>query len=142
MIKKLFWLVIIILATVGIWKIFGDELPASWNVLNKENPFYAVHLTNGQVYYGRIGSVNDSTIKMEDVYYFEMVKEAAPVATSQNFALQGQEQTIYRLTRRGSEKPTTTDHDLYVNRATVLFWEKLNADSDMVLMIKKAEEQK
>jgi hypothetical protein len=142
MIKKLFWLLAIVLVLAGVWKMFGDKLPASWKVWRSEVSFYVVHLTNGQVYYGRLKSVSDSTIKLEDVYYFEMVKEAAPVATSQNFALQGQEQTIYRLTRRGSEKPATTDHDLYINRAVVLFWEKLNADSDMMTMIGKAEEQK
>lgn len=142
MIKKLFWFIVIIFAVGGAWKMFGDKLPTSAIFWKSEQPFYAVRLVNGQVYYGRIKSLSDSTIKMEDVYYFETYQAAQPPATSKNFALQGQGQTIYRLVRSGSDKPTMTDHDLFVNRTAVLFWEKLNDDSDIVTMIVKSEEQK
>lgn len=132
----------IILAVGGAWKLFGDKLPGPAAFWKSEKPYYVVHLTNGQIYYGQIMSADDSTIKMADVYYFESYKEAQSVATSQNYALQGQEQTIFRLVRRGTDKPATTDHDLYVNRSAVLFWEKLADDSDMMKMIAKAGEQK
>lgn len=100
--------------------------------------FYAVHLSNGQVYFGHLASVSPETIVLSDTHFLELYEQKGDtVATSSNFSLQEAPKQIYQIVKRGSDKTLTTDHTLYINRATVLFWEKLTSDSDVVAMIAK-----
>lgn len=106
-------------------------------------PFYAVHLSNGQVYFGHLSRVSTNTITMSDTRYLETYQAGNnAVSQSENFAVEQAPKQIYSLVRRGDEKSLATDHTLYINRASVLFWEKLSADSDIVNSIKAVAGQK
>ncbi|MEK7569119.1 MAG: hypothetical protein AAB497_03330 [Patescibacteria group bacterium] len=106
-------------------------------------PWYAVHLSNGQVYFGHLSRVSPNTITMDDTRYLETYQAGDnSVSQSENFAVQQAPKQIYSLVRRGDEKSLATDHTLYINRASVLFWEKLSADSDIVNSIKAVAGQK
>ena len=104
----------------------------------KDISWYAVHLANNQVYFGHIASVTDSTITLTDTYFLESYQEPAPKAVSKNFALQQTPPPSMRLVRRGDEKILSTDHTLFVNRAVVLYWEKLTSESEIANLLKEA----
>lgn len=108
----------------------GSAAPSSW---------YAVHLANNQVYFGHIISVTDSTITLADTYFLELYQEPAPKAESKSFALQQTPPPSMRLVRRGDEKILSSDHTLFVNRASVLYWEKLTAESEIVNLLREAK---
>lgn len=101
--------------------------------------WYAVHLGNNQVYFGHIVSVTDSTITLADTYFLESYQEPAPKAVSKNFALQQTPSPSMRLVRRGDEKILSSDHTLFVNRASVLYWEKLTSESEIANLLKEAK---
>lgn len=100
--------------------------------------WYAVHLNNGQVYFGHMVGRSRDTITIADTHYLEAFEQKGDtVAQSQNFALQSAPKQIYQLIARGNDKTLTTDHVLHINKAAVLFWEKLTEDSDVVKMLVK-----
>jgi hypothetical protein len=108
----------------------------------ENSSWYAVHLANGQVYFGHIKKITDSTISLKDTYYLELYQQAQnQPATSQDFMVQQNSQGVYQLVERGSDKNLKTDHTLFINRSTVLFWEKLEKDSEIVSLLSKAPQQ-
>lgn len=107
----------------------------------KDTTWYAVHLSNNQIYFGHIASVTDSTIVLADTYFVESYQEAPPAAAlSKNFALEQAPQQSFRLVRRGDEKVLSSDHTFFINRATVLYWEKLMPESEVVVLLKSETE--
>lgn len=105
--------------------------------------WYAVHLTNGQVYFGQVIRFSSDSITMKDAYYFETYQVADNVVSkSKSFAVQQVPKQIYRLVALGDEKTPVTERILYLNRNAVLSWEKLSTDADVVNSIKAAEGQK
>lgn len=136
--KKIIISAIIIIIIGAIGYTFRDRLPSVPFMATTED-LYAVHLTNGQVYFGGIDNIDDTTITMSDVYYLEVFKKSETVASSESFAVSQDTQDIYQLTKRGSTGTVLTDHTLNINRDVVLFWEKLAADSELVRLIGEAE---
>ncbi|MFZ2303827.1 MAG: hypothetical protein WAV98_03520 [Minisyncoccia bacterium] len=111
--------------------------------VGKATSWYAVHLNNGQVYFGHIARISDDTITISDTRYLETFEAGdSAVSESKNFAIQQAPKQIYSLVRRGDEKSLATDHTLHINRSAVLFWEKLSADSDIVSSINAVAGQK
>ncbi len=117
-------------------------LGALWNSKDKivslgkkDIAWYAVHLGNNQIYFGHIASVTDSTVTLADTYFLESYQEPAPKALSKNFALEQTPQQSVRLVRRGDEKVLSSDHTLFINRAAVLYWEKLMPESEVVKLL-------
>lgn len=90
--------------------------------------WYAVHLNNGHVYYGQLKSVEPETITLKKTYLLE----SAP-----------NQPQVYNLNLRGKRDPLIlTDSVLFINRAAVLFWEKMTPDSQVVQNINKVEGSK
>lgn len=114
--------------------------------------WYAVHLANGQVYFGRLDSVSPETLTLSHTYFLE--KYTAPPASSpggetmkgNQFQIQSltpRPQEIYNVVPRGQiNEMITTDNTLYIDRRAVLFWEKLDSSSAVVKLIEKEEEKK
>ncbi|MBI5400802.1 MAG: hypothetical protein HZB12_01655 [Candidatus Yonathbacteria bacterium] len=113
----------------GIDDLRADET-ASW---------YAVHLNNGQVYFGHMSRASHDFITLNEAHYVETYQAAdTTVSQGKNFAVQQVPKQVYRLVEQGSEKTLATDHTIYINRSAILFWEKLSADADIVNSIKAA----
>lgn len=123
------FIVIAIIITIGAYFAIGFFTQKS------SSQWYAVHLTNGQVYFGRITSITSDTIAISDTYYLEATPN--PVSTSNSFIIQQESKPTYKLTRRGDDTTLSSDHKLFINRSTVLFWEKLQDTSDVVRLIVK-----
>lgn len=105
--------------------------------------WYAVHLSNGQAYFGRISDISRDTVTLVEAYYIEKYETGdRTISESKNFAVEQSPKEIYRLVKRGDEKSLATDHILYINRNAVLFWEKLSADSDILASINAVMAQK
>lgn len=128
--KKIYvFIVIAIIIATSIYLARGFFMPKT------SNQWYAVHLTNGQVYFGRITSITSDTIAISDTYYLEATPN--PMSTSNSFIIQQESKPTYKLTRRGDDTMLSSDHKLFINRSTVLFWEKLQDTSDVVRLIVK-----
>lgn len=142
--KKIFIIVILVIVAMLVAHAFLRGNRNGVSFLSKVNcqlsqvscPWYAVHLNNGQVYFGHIFYVSNSTISLSDTYSLEAYTQGEnSISTSSNFMVQKIPTQVYNLTRRGDEKTLSSDHVLYINRQAVLFWEKLTSNSDVVKMI-------
>lgn len=86
--------------------------------------YYAVFLTNGQVYFGNMKSETKSQYVLTDVHYLQL--------EDSDGALQGQlNESRFTLIKMGNEIHGPTD-ELFINKQNVLFHEKLRDDSKVV----------
>lgn len=139
--KILFFIILVFVIIGGICFIFvrGDDsflsnVKCHWSQVNC--PFYAVHLNNGQVYFGHLVSRSRDTITLSNTHFLELYEQKGDaVATSSSFALQQAPKQLYRMVERGGDKTLATDHTLFINRTAVLFWEKLTPESEVVKLI-------
>lgn len=90
--------------------------------------YQAVFLTNNQVYFGKVSSLDSKYVSLTDIYYIQLTQ-----------ALQSQSQTNtapqnLNLVKLGSELHGPTDKML-INRDQILFIEDLKSDSQVVSAI-------
>lgn len=139
--KKISIIIALIIIIIGVYFIFSNRDRNLLSVVScklsvASCPWYAVHLNNGQVYFGHISYVSDDTISLRDTYSLEAYTQGDnDVSTSTNFKLEKTPTQIYNLARRGDDKTLSSDHSLFINRQAVLFWEKLAGESDVVKLI-------
>ncbi|MCX7778670.1 MAG: hypothetical protein N2259_00235 [Patescibacteria group bacterium] len=128
--KKNILLIVIVLVVLNLlfWLIFSGRLfTLKKQILNQTPDWYAVHLTNGQVYFGQIKSVNAETIVMKEVYFLEPSPD---------------QQGVFNLIKRSTRDTTMlTDDIFFINRQVVLFWEKLTPEAEVVKSILRARGQ-
>jgi len=126
-------LIIIIIAMVIIVGLYLVSKYTSWNVLsvNKTNGvatsgWQAVFLSNGQVYFGRIGKETENKLVLRDIYYLQVTKQIQPA--DQNATEQQQNVSLVKL---GNELHGPKD-EMVINKDQVLFTEELKEDSKVV----------
>lgn len=102
-------------------------------------PWYAVYLTNNQVYFGHIASIRKDEIVLENVHFAEAYQEQAPVAKSEKFVLTQVPKQTFRISQRGNEKMLSSDHKLFINRISVLYWEKFSPDAEVVKLLEEGK---
>lgn len=144
MFNKKFWLFIIIafaLLNTSLVTFYQPLMRFGKKISFRQPTYWAVYLNNEQVYFGEIKKITPETIKLADVFYLE-ASEAQSNQTSQSFQIQPSSQKAYNLVKRGGANPLLTDNVLFINRSTVLFWEKLKPDSQAVKLIEKVRSQK
>lgn len=143
------FILIVILAVVALYVI---SKTTNWDVLGVKNSatpagvepvkasdWQAVFLTNGQVYFGKLKSLNDNYPTLEDVYYLQVQNtpiqpaQAAGDATAgvQNAATT-QQQLI--LVKFGTELHRPMDK-MYLNKDHIMFFEDLSSASSVVTAI-------
>lgn len=93
--------------------------------------YYAVFLSNGQVYFGKLLESNRKDIVLNEVYYLQLSGQGD--ATTSTSA-----EARFGLVKLGQELHGPTDK-LYVNREHVLFVEQLKSDSKVVASIKSGK---
>lgn len=95
--------------------------------------YQAVFFTNGQVYFGKLQSANNSYLKLTDVYYLQT--EAADTDSSSQ-SLQGaaKDQSNVQLIKLGDEIHGPED-EMVISKDQVLFYENLKDDSRVVQSI-------
>lgn len=90
--------------------------------------YQAVFLTNGQVYFGKVAHVDDSYVKLSNIYYLQVQQQVQPTEEKKG------EQPQVSLAKLGSELHGPED-TMYISRQQVLFWENLKTDGKVAKAI-------
>jgi len=99
-----------------------------------KNKFQAVFLNGGQVYFGKIRSLNSKYVTLDNIYYLRVNQQVQPnQTTSNNTQAAAQDVSLAKL---GCELHGPTDA-MVINREQVLFWENLKDDGQVVTAVKK-----
>lgn len=83
----------------------------------------AVFLSGGQVYFGKIKSVNDKALRMSDIYYLRVNQQVQP--NGQNTS-----NNDISLVKLGCELHGPQDQ-MVINQSQVIFWENLKDDGQV-----------
>ena len=131
---RVVWVVLLFSATVLVVSLvallyFGG--PKEQNYLDK-NKEQAVFLTNGQVYFGKIATVNKQYIDLKDIYYLNVSQQVQPDQKNAN----SQQQNSVSLVKLGCELHGPVDQ-MVINRDQVTFWENLKDSGQVTDAIKK-----
>ena len=129
-IKNLLIVLIILLAIVNAGLVYFVQIKKIATV----KKYYAVHLDNSQVIIGNPEKVTDETIVLGNVYYLENTTANIDAALKK-VSLSSSPNFPYILVKRGSGEFLPTNGKLYINRSSVLYWEELNRDSELVKKI-------
>lgn len=112
-----------------------------------ENAYYAVFLSNGQVYFGHLNNITDEFPELDDIYYLQLNQQEQQAqvqpAEGEQAELQDQAQEQepeLSLVKLGKELHGPEDK-MVLNKAHILFYEKLKDDSNVVEAIKEDKEK-
>jgi len=94
-----------------------------------DSKYQAVFLTNGQVYFGQVASINDHYVDIQDIYYLNSQQQPES-ATNKNAAAQ----TSFSLVKLGCELHGPADQ-MVINRDQISFWENLSNDGKVAKAI-------
>jgi hypothetical protein len=125
---RIVWIVLLFSATVLIVALaclmyFGG--PDESKLIDKDKN-QAVFLTNGQVYFGKVSSVNQQYLDLKDIYYLNVNQQVQP---NQQGSEQ-QAQSSISLVKLGCELHGPADR-MVINRDQVTFWENLKDDGQV-----------
>lgn len=131
--------VIVIVAVIG-WFIFTGT--SKWRVKQtpvlNSNSYYAVFMTNGQVYFGHLSNVADQYISLKNIYYLQLAQSLQSTDSKDTTALKDNSNQELALIKLGKEVHGPKDA-MQINRDQVLFYEELNDDSQVVQTINKSK---
>lgn len=91
--------------------------------------FQAIFLNGGQVYFGKVHSLNDKFITLDNIYYLRVNQQVQPNQSTTSSANQD-----VSLAKLGCELHGPTDV-MVINREQVLFWENLKANGQVTKAI-------
>jgi hypothetical protein len=97
--------------------------------------YQAVFLTNGQVYFGHIGGINDKVVNLQNIYYLNSQQQPATDNKSTTNA-----QTSFSLVKLGCELHGPSDQ-MVINRDQVSFWENLTSSGKVAKAIDQFQSQ-
>ncbi|HEY6736954.1 MAG TPA: hypothetical protein VI322_04540 [Candidatus Saccharimonadia bacterium] len=96
----------------------------------KGKQYQAIFLTNGQVYFGKVSKVDQSYVKLTDIYYLQVQQTVQP---KDNNSSSNNNQQV-SLAKLGGELHGPEDV-MYISRQQVLFWENLKNDGKVAKAI-------
>ncbi|MDB5165976.1 MAG: hypothetical protein JWM37_48 [Candidatus Saccharibacteria bacterium] len=96
----------------------------------------AVFLTNGQVYFGHIKSVDSQSIQLSDIYYLTTNTQVQPNTNQASAA----SNTGVQLVKLGCELHAPED-SMTINRSQVTFWENLKTTGQVAAAVKTYKDQ-
>ncbi len=144
-------IVVVILLGVMVFPTIKDKFSSSENGID-ENAYYAVFLSNGQVYFGHLSNVSKDFPELNDIYYLQLnqqqqqqEQQQAQVqpAEGEQPELQDQsqeQQPELSLVKLGKELHGPEDK-MVLNQEHILFYEKLTDDSNVVKAIKEDKDK-
>lgn len=101
----------------------------------KGKQYQALFLTNGQVYFGKVSKVDNSYVRLSDIYYLQVQQTVQPEDKSKT-----DQQPQVSLAKLGGELHGPEDV-MYISRQQVLFWENLKDDGKVAKAIKDYKAQ-
>lgn len=127
-------LVVVVLAVLGF--VFRDKLMGKTATpVSKVSGYQAVFLTNGQVYFGKLGHTEGQYLTLKDIYYLQVTTPPGLQGSQQNTtAAQQQAQSQLSLVKLGNELHGPVD-SMQINRDQVLFFEDMKDDGKVMQAI-------
>lgn len=124
--------VVLIVSAIVLTVYFGKNLVTSGGNSGaiKGKQYQALFLTNGQVYFGKLKSVDDGYVRLSDIYYLQVQQNVQPKDNKP-----ATEQPQVSLAKLGDELHGPEDN-MFISRDQVLFWENLKEDGKVVTAIK------
>lgn len=108
------------------------------NLINKKEE-QAVFLTNGQVYFGKVKSVNSQYIDLQGIYYLNVNQQVQPNQTGSNSSASNSNQSV-SLVKLGCELHGPND-EMVINTQQVTFWENLKTTGQVSKAITQWQQQ-
>ena len=138
--KVVVTILVIVIVLLGAWYLLDNytnlNLPGlSSSNQNMSKGWYAIFLSNGQVYFGKIDKINDRELVLSNIYYLQVVTK--PLQQSQETvppAAAAQNQQELTLAKLGNELHGPRDV-MNINRDHILLTEELKEDSKVVTAI-------
>lgn len=96
-------------------------------------------MTNGEVYIGKIRGFTYNTVRLSNAYLLHIVKAEETTASSKNFNIAGGPGSNVQLIKWGFQQPLKSKGELFISRSNVIFWEKLDKDSEVVKQLEATE---
>lgn len=106
----------------------GWNIPSVTNTSGAKGDYYAVFLTNNQVYFGHLENQESQYVELSNIYYLQVAGQNLQQKTDET------DKTKLELVKLGNELHGPEDR-MSVNRDQILFIEKLKADSQVVKTI-------
>lgn len=111
----------ILIVSIIIGTVFGPKKTES--ELVKKDRYQAVFLTGGQVYFGRVDSMNGKYMRLSSIFYLRTSPQVQPNGTD-NAAASAPE-----LVPLGCELHRP-QNEMQINRDQIIFWENLQDESN------------
>jgi phosphorylcholine metabolism protein LicD len=118
----------LLLAALSLWLATGNFNSTESKQLETSR-YQAVFLTNNQVYFGKVTSLNDKSVVLTDVFYIETPNNSQNSASTTN--------TNYTLRKLGDSELHAPEDKMVISRSQVIFWENLKDSSQVVTKIKE-----
>ncbi len=123
-VKRFFLGIVLIVFFLCVLKLISPKTDVS-------SPYYAVFLTNGQVYFGHIQKIDSLAVSLIDVYYLRANTNLQETPTKADNQETNVELSLVKLGKElHGPKGSMT-----INRTSVLFWEELKDTGKVVQAI-------
>ena len=116
------------------WFIYRSSTAASID----SNRYQAVFFTNGQVYFGKLKSVNSGYMKLTDIYYLQAQSTENQSENPQETSSKSSDVQLIKL---GNEVHGPED-EMIISKDQILFFENLKKDGKVTDSISKYQSQK
>ncbi len=135
--KRFVWPVVIaaavvVVAIVSCFAWMNLQKAPSASIVVDSSKYQAVFFTNGQVYFGKLQSVNQDYLKLTDIFYLQAAGDDS-AKNPQNAAKQNSDVQLIKL---GNEIHGPED-EMIISKDQVLFYENLKPNSKVSETINK-----
>lgn len=120
---------------LGSWFLYQSSTAA----MIDSNKYQAVFFTNGQVYFGKLHTLNNNYMKLTDIFYLQAQNTATDSKNPQQTT--AQQSNDVQLIKLGSEVHGPDD-EMIISKDQVLFFENLKKDGKVTDSISKYLSQK
>lgn len=117
----------LLLAAVSLYLAFSSNTGGETKNINTKE-YQAVFLNNGQVYFGKLNTLNDKYVVVTQVFYIE--GSAQTTTQTQQTASNN-----YTLRKLGTTELHAPEDKMVINKSQVTFWENLKDSSQVVTKI-------
>ncbi|MBI2589101.1 hypothetical protein HYW35_02780 [Candidatus Saccharibacteria bacterium] len=117
----------LLLAAVSLYLAFSTNTGGGESRQINTKEYQALFLNNGQVYFGRLITLNDKYVVITKIFYIENSSQTTPnqQTTSNN----------YNLRKLGTNELHAPEDKMVINKDQITFWENLKDSSQVVTKI-------
>jgi hypothetical protein len=134
--KRFLWpliIIVVVLVAAGGW--FAWSKMNSGAVAIDSSKYQAVFFNNGQIYFGKLQSVNNDYMKLTDIFYLQS-QQPTDNKDATNPQKTSASQTNVQLIKLGDEIHGPED-EMVISKDQVLFYENLKPDGKVAQSIQK-----